>query len=109
MGVTAALQKSTKEMESEHLKKRQMSRATRTKLFTCLLTSMILGVTSLMANPIVLVEAEAFKSKGGWVVDPQFMDQMGSPYLLARGLGHPVEDASTTVKPFSLSLLKRRL
>lgn len=45
----------------------------------------------------VLVEAENFHDKGGWVVDQQFMDQMGSPYLMAHGLGKPVADASTTV------------
>src|SRR3954452_18516674 len=44
----------------------------------------------------VLVEAESMQV-GGWVIDPQFMDQMGSPYLLAHGLGHPVADATTTV------------
>lgn len=41
-----------------------------------------------------LIEAESFKEKGGWVVDPQFVEQMGSPYLLAHGLGAPVENAS---------------
>ncbi len=45
----------------------------------------------------VLVEAESFANKGGWVIDQQFMDQMGSPYLLAHGLGIPVEDATTDV------------
>jgi len=45
----------------------------------------------------VLVEAESFAKRGGWVVDQQFMDQMGSPYLLAHGLGEPVADATTTV------------
>ena len=40
-----------------------------------------------------LVEAEAFADKGGWVVDPQFVEQMGSPYLLAHGKGIPVADA----------------
>lgn len=45
----------------------------------------------------VLVEAEAFADRGGWVVDPQFMDLMGSPYLLAHGLGTPVKDAVTEV------------
>ncbi|MHC5057768.1 MAG: ADP-ribosylglycohydrolase family protein, partial [Planctomycetota bacterium] len=34
---------------------------------------------------------------GGWVVDQQFVDQMGSPYLLAHGMGEPVADARTTV------------
>lgn len=47
----------------------------------------------------VLVEAEAFAQTGGWVVDQQFMDQMGSPFLLAHGLGVPVPDAVTKV-PF---------
>src|ERR1051326_2022061 len=46
----------------------------------------------------LLVEAEGFSNIGGWVVDPQFMDQMGSPYLLAHGLGVPVKDATTEVK-----------
>lgn len=45
----------------------------------------------------LLVEAESFEKKGGWVVDQQFMDLMGSPYLMAHGMGVPVEDASTTV------------
>lgn len=44
-----------------------------------------------------LVEAESFDDKGGWVVDPQFVEQMGSPYLLAHGLGEPVENASTKI------------
>ncbi len=45
----------------------------------------------------VLVEAEAFENHGGWKLDTQFIDQMGSPYLMAHGLGNPVEDAETTV------------
>ena len=45
----------------------------------------------------VLVEAESFENLGGWVVDQQFMDQMGSPFLLAHGMGVPVADAVTTV------------
>lgn len=47
---------------------------------------------------ILLVEAESFEKKGGWVVDQQFMDQMGSPFLMAHGMGIPVKDASTTVQ-----------
>jgi hypothetical protein len=46
---------------------------------------------------LIFVEAEGFAARGGWVVDPQFMDIMGSPYLLAHGLGRPVADASTEV------------
>ncbi len=45
----------------------------------------------------VWVEAENFASKGGWVTDQQFMNLMGSPYLLAHGMGKPVQDASTTL------------
>lgn len=45
----------------------------------------------------VLVEAEGFERLGGWEVDQQAMDVMGSPYLLAHGLGVPVADAVTTV------------
>ena len=48
--------------------------------------------------PLVLLEAEQFANLGGWVVDQQFMDQMGSPYLLAHGLGEPVRDAETAVQ-----------
>lgn len=45
----------------------------------------------------ILVEAENFDHLGGWVVDSQFETQMGSPYLLAHGLGSPVADATTTI------------
>ena len=44
----------------------------------------------------MFIEAEAFDDWGGWVNDTQFMDQMGSPYLLAHGMGKPVADAKTT-------------
>lgn len=46
----------------------------------------------------VLVEAESFSRQGGWVIDQQSMDQMGSAYLMAHGLGVPVADATTTVE-----------
>jgi len=54
--------------------------------------------TAAQGEPVVLVEAEAFTEHGGWVNDQQFMDLMGSPYLLAHGIGVPVEDATTTVR-----------
>ena len=53
------------------------------------------GVGSSRAAEPVLLEAESVDNLGGWVVDQQFMDQMGSPYLLAHGLGEPVKDAVT--------------
>ena len=46
----------------------------------------------------VFIEAESFDDWGGWVNDTQFMDQMGSPYLLAHGMGKPVADAKKTFK-----------
>lgn len=46
----------------------------------------------------VLIEAESFSEKGGWVVDQQFVHLMGSPYLLAHGLGKPVANARTLVE-----------
>ncbi|MCU0247183.1 MAG: hypothetical protein MUC42_11445, partial [Bryobacter sp.] len=48
-------------------------------------------------KPSLLVEAEGFAYPGGWVVDQQFVDQMGSAFLLAHGMGVPVADARTTV------------
>ena len=47
---------------------------------------------------ILIIEAESFTNKGGWAVDQQFMDQMGSPFLIAHGMGIPVKDASTSVQ-----------
>jgi len=46
---------------------------------------------------VILVEAEGFDSPGGWVIDQQFMDQMGSPFLMAHGLGVPCADATKKV------------
>lgn len=51
------------------------------------------------AAPLLWLEAERFADPGGWTNDSQFIDQMGSPYLLAAGLGQPVADAVTTIKP----------
>ncbi|MBC7275902.1 FAD-dependent oxidoreductase [Nocardioides sp.] len=45
----------------------------------------------------ILVEAEEFDDFGGWTLDSQFEMEMGSPYLLAHGLGVPVADATTTI------------
>jgi len=45
----------------------------------------------------LLVEAESFQQPGGWVLDTQFIESMGSPYMLAHGLGQRVKDATTTV------------
>lgn len=61
-----------------------------------LLLPLLLICCNLSAANIWL-ETENFSEKGGWVVDQQFMDLMGSPYLMAHGMGQPVPDALTTV------------
>ncbi|MBQ0081331.1 MAG: FAD-dependent oxidoreductase [Alistipes sp.] len=57
--------------------------------------TLLAGLIANAASP-VFIETENFQKKGGWFVDQQFMDLMGSPYLIAHGLGNPVENASTT-------------
>src|ERR1700712_2291426 len=63
----------------------------------------LLGLLGLLASAAparaqqVFLEAEGFTDYGGWSLDTQFIDIMGSPYLLAHGLGKPVQDATTTV------------
>ncbi len=44
------------------------------------------------------IDAEDFDDYGGWWMDTQFVPQMGSPYLIAAGIGKPVGNAKTTVK-----------
>ncbi len=46
----------------------------------------------------ILIETEFFDSPGGWTIDRQFYDQVGSAYLLAHGVGTPVADAYTTLE-----------
>lgn len=62
-----------------------------------LLLSLLLVKTLAVNAADVWVEAESFADCGGWKVDQQFMDLMGSPYLLAHGLGTPVKDAVTSI------------
>lgn len=49
-------------------------------------------------SSVIWRQAVQFDSAGGWSHDCQFMDQMGFPYLLATGLGTPVDDAVTRVR-----------
>ena len=64
------------------------------KYFITILLALLCGRVSAAQ---LWLETESFSDKGGWVVDQQFMDLMGSPYLMAHGMGQPVPDASTTV------------
>ncbi|MBE6930137.1 MAG: FAD-dependent oxidoreductase [Ruminococcaceae bacterium] len=44
----------------------------------------------------LFIEAESFRSHGGWIVDGQSMETIHSAYLMAHGMGIPVADAETT-------------
>lgn len=74
-----------------------MSLRPRFLALACLWLMASAGLALAASNSTVLVEAEGFDQLGGWVIDTQVMDQMGSPYLMAHGLGCPVADATTQV------------
>ena len=59
--------------------------------------ALLLCWASMATAEDVLVEAESFADAGGWSLDTQFIGEMGSPYMLAHGLGKPVADATTMV------------
>jgi len=65
-------------------------------LFSIFILSMLISFGQSKTD--VFVETESFNELGGWVVDNQFVLQMGSPYLLAHGMGKPVENAKTVVE-----------
>ena len=67
------------------------------KFTVIVLTALIIHPVNAKSLTSLFIEAESFQNKGGWVVDQQFMDLMGSSYLMAHGLGTPVSDATTTV------------
>lgn len=62
-----------------------------------MLISLIISLAFASYSQVVWVEPELFENKGGWIIETQFVDQMGSPYLMAHGLGRPVWDAYTTL------------
>ena len=69
-------------------------------LITLIIAALVpFNIANAMSPPpgSVLVEAERFDDYGAWLDDSQFMDQMGSPFLLAHGLGQPVANATTKV------------
>jgi hypothetical protein len=60
-------------------------------------SGLAIGTKRRTTGEFVFIEAEQFADFGGWSLDQQFMDQMGSPYLLAHGMGIPVADAKTEI------------
>src|SRR5689334_16926214 len=69
--------------------------------FLVLLDAVLFSLTGAFSpaadTAALLVEAESFEKHGGWSLDTQFIENMGSPYLLSHGLGQPVDDATTSV------------
>ena len=61
------------------------------------LISAIFVLAACTSTRDIFIEAESFATKGGWSVDQQFTFEMGSPYLIAHGMGRAVEDATTTI------------
>jgi len=54
--------------------------------------------SSMVVDGFLYVDAEDFDEYGGWRMDTQFVHLMGSPFLMATGIGTPVEDARTTIQ-----------
>jgi len=67
------------------------------RLILCILASGLACLTVSGRENVRLLEAESFSNPGGWVLCNQYLDQMGSPYLMAHGIGAPVEDAQSTI------------
>ena len=49
--------------------------------------AMLFSLSAGARGQSVLVEAESFDKLGGWSLDTQSIEGMGSPYLLAHGIG----------------------
>ncbi len=77
-----------------HSTRRQFIGTAGSSLLALLLGDQALANTTEQGE-FLFLEAEGFDNLGGWDVDQQSMDYMGSPYLLAHGLGTPVKDATT--------------
>jgi hypothetical protein len=67
-------------------------RLVKTRFIICLF-----AISQLQAASF-LIEAEQFTDKGGWGIDTQFIESMGSSYLIAHGMGKAVGDARTEVE-----------
>ena len=67
------------------------------KKIATLFLALLASLRAATAADQLWIEAESFKDRGGWVLDTQFISIMGSPYLMAHGMGRPVKDATTTI------------
>lgn len=65
------------------------------------LTVLVAALVALLGGSVraesVFLEAESFTSPGGWTIDTQFtaLPTIGSPYLMAHGMGRPVAPATS--------------
>lgn len=66
-----------------------------TRALAVCLSLVVLGVAQSARAGEVFLETESFADHGGWTLDTAFTHIIGSPYLLAHGLGKPVRDART--------------
>ena len=64
-------------------------------LYSSVLSCAQLLLSAQGAEKGLWIEAESFRTLGGWVIDQQSMAQMGSAYVMAHGMGIPVQDAET--------------
>ncbi len=67
------------------------------RILLLLIFLMIASPCPAQSKDCFLIEAESFQDTGGWVIDHEFMDQMGSSYLLAHGIGKPVKNAKADI------------
>ncbi len=72
-------------------------RSIRPPVLSVLAALVLAGPVRAAPPAAVMIEAERFHEPGGWTIDAQFRQQMGSTYLLAAGTGEPVADAVTRV------------
>lgn len=54
--------------------------------------------SQMVVDGFLYVDAEDFDDYGGWRMDTQFVHLMGSAFMMATGIGEPVEDATTTIE-----------
>lgn len=54
--------------------------------------------TQMVVDGFLYIDAEDFDDYGGWRMDTQFVHLMGSAFMMATGIGEPVEDATTTIE-----------
>jgi len=67
------------------------------KIVAALFLALSLPILASAKATVILLDAETFADRGGWVIDQQSEHLHGTPYLIAHGAGRPVADAVTSV------------